>query len=133
MTNFEKYKDKISHMVNDPNHPEIPAVQNGKPESCRETACPQCDLNVPGEPCDRLFLEWAVAEYVEPTVDWSKVPIDTKILVRNHEATPWVKRHFAGYCEGRVLGWLDGATSWSSSEKIPWKFAKLAKDEEDEQ
>ena len=69
-----------------------------------------------------------VAEYLG-IVDWSKVKVDTPILVRQHEQDEWEKRHFAYFKDGRVYAWLCGATSWSADyegDTTDWNFAKLA-------
>ena len=46
-----------------------------------------------------------------PVVDWSKVPVDTPIIVTNVYGG---RRYFAGLVEGRVAYFPDGSTSWSS-------------------
>lgn len=59
-------------------------------------------------------------------VDWSKVKIDTPILVRN-DGCVWVRRYFAEYKNGKVRTYYDGATSWSSGGRMDsWANAKLA-------
>lgn len=66
-------------------------------------------------------------------VDWSKVAVDTPILVRDSEEEAWRKRHFAKYENGIVYAWGYGATSWSargSGDISDWKMAKLAESEE---
>lgn len=69
-----------------------------------------------------------VAEYLG-IVDWSKVKVDTPILVRELDGCPWKKRYFAFY-DGRIVqAWKYGATSWSIENKrdtISWPYAKLA-------
>mgnify|MGYP000915129029 CR=1 FL=1 len=62
-------------------------------------------------------------------VDWSKVPVDTPILVRDFETSKWEKRYFAFFENGRVNAWCDGTTSWSNeniTRTISWRYAKLA-------
>ena len=69
-----------------------------------------------------------IAEYLG-VVDWSKVKVDTPILVRQHEQDEWEKRHFAYFKDGRVCAWLCGATSWSADyegDTTDWNLAKLA-------
>ena len=69
-----------------------------------------------------------VAEYLG-IVDWSKVAVDTPILVKQYEQDEWEKRHFAYFKDGRVCAWLCGATSWSADyegDTTDWNFAKLA-------
>lgn len=70
-------------------------------------------------------------EYKEPKVDWSKVPVDAKILdfyIENN----WVQRHFAKYENGIVYVWNFGRTSWSAEDKYdyyPVKNAKLVEED----
>lgn len=72
-------------------------------------------------------------ESVSP-VDWSKVPVDTPILVRDYEDNQWLHRHFAEYKNGFVYAWTDGYTSWSAKDMprkaIPWIYAELAEESE---
>ena len=68
-----------------------------------------------------------IAEYLG-IVDWSKVAVDTPILVRRFDDN-WEKRHFAYFKNGKVYAWLGGATSWTvenSEHVISWQNAKLA-------
>lgn len=132
MTNKEKYGDKIIELA-------INAggfcIKNGEPALCAETKCKGCDFHE-SDSCKggtHIFREWLNSEYVEPPVDWSKVAVDTPILVRNSEEAAWGKRHFAKYENGIVYAWDGGATSWSadrSSNISAWKMAKLAESEE---
>nr|DAR78712.1 MAG TPA: hypothetical protein [Caudoviricetes sp.] len=69
-----------------------------------------------------------IAEYLG-IVDWSKVAVDTPILVKQYEQDEWEKRHFAYFKDERVYAWLCGATSWSADyegDTTSWNFAKLA-------
>ena len=72
---------------------------------------------------------WLMEEYEEPQVDWSRVEVDTPILVRNSEYGEWLKRHFAEYKNGKVYTWDNGRTSWNTSTMTFWKHAKLAEEE----
>ena len=73
----------------------------------------------------------------EEVVDWSKVPVDTKILVSNcingaGEVIEWRKRYFAKYENGKIYAWNDGVTSFSvDSDDLctRWDFVKLYKEE----
>lgn len=66
-----------------------------------------------------------IAEYLG-IVDWSKVKIDTPILVRNNGCV-WTKRYFAEYKNGKVRTYFNGATSLSSDGRMDsWANAKLA-------
>lgn len=62
-------------------------------------------------------------------VDWSKVPVDTPILVSDEKHEGWVKRYFAFFENGKVNAWVAGATSWSADnnrDASHWEIAKLA-------
>lgn len=59
-------------------------------------------------------------------VDWSKVAVDTPILVRNMGCV-WTRRYFAEYKNGKVRTYYNGATSWSSDGRMgSWDHARLA-------
>lgn len=62
-------------------------------------------------------------------VDWSKVAVDTPVLVSSN-GIKWYKRYFASFDRGNVLAWEYGATSWSvddaKCEVYRWSYAKLA-------
>lgn len=81
----------------------------------------------------KKILKWANSEYVEPPIDWSKVAVDTPILVKDIESDAWTRRYFAKYENETVYAWDDGATSWSAegdSDIASWKYAKLAESED---
>lgn len=71
-----------------------------------------------------------IGEYLD-IVDWSKVAVDTPILVRDSNESRWGKRYFAFFEDGLIYAWESGATSWSIENHgrvVPWKYAKLAGD-----
>ena len=126
MKNYEKYADEIkgcdgSNFCRDFVKPRIL-----KSRSCANTSCDQCKM---------LQIIWLMEEYKEPETDWSKVEVDTPILVRNYEDTEstavvWLKRYFAEYKDGLVYTWTNGRTSWNEDCTNGWKYAKLAENEE---
>lgn len=62
-------------------------------------------------------------------VDWSKVAVDTPVLVKGTEKSQWIKRYFAFFENDKVYTWDSGATSWSKekNENVSWwDYAKLA-------
>ena len=67
----------------------------------------------------------------DKNLDWSKVPVDTPILVRDNDANVWKKRYFAKYEDGKVHTWRGGKTSWSNNgaTTIEWNQAKLPEEE----
>lgn len=61
-------------------------------------------------------------------VDWSKVEVDTPVLVSN-DNKEWIKRYFARYEDGNVYCWLSGKTSWTAICELSighWDYTKLA-------
>ena len=65
---------------------------------------------------------------IEDKVDWNKVEVDTKVLVRNKTDDNWLKRHFAKYEDGKVYVFKNGRTSWSSRGITHWQETKLWED-----
>ena len=80
-----------------------------------------------------IYDEYPMREILEldfePVVDWSKIEVDTKILV-SEDGIDWVKRYFAKYEDGKVHTFSSGRTKWTSvgNPKI-WEYAKLADEE----
>jgi hypothetical protein len=64
-------------------------------------------------------------------VDWSKISVDTKVLVRNSKYGEWHRRYFAKYEDGWVYCFDNGANSWNSNEISLWKYCKLAEEPSD--
>ena len=66
----------------------------------------------------------------EEVMDWSKVPVDTKVLVSD-DGKEWIRRHFAKYEDGKVYCFNDGYTSFTIvdyaylSNATPWEYCKL--------
>lgn len=130
MTNFEKYKDELIKKAILETAMAIDTHTN-KVVDCIDIDCEDCKFNISNNGC--AMEKWLNSEYVEPEkeeVDWSKVPIDTKILVSDDEIN-WYRRYFAGidkYTNER-LAWADGATSWANRSTMPWKHVKLYKED----
>lgn len=128
MLNKEKYADELmDFIINDKSL--AYDIRTKTIADCAETPCKFCGFFCKGD-CMEKRKDWLNSEYVEPT-DWNKVPVDTPILVRDHEDYPWEKRYFANYENGMVCAWEDGKTSWSADGKnsvYRWQYAKLAKD-----
>ena len=117
MKNYEKCADEIKEYngYNFCGDFVVPHIL--KSRSCGNTSCDQCKM---------LQIIWLMEEYEEPKVDWSKVKVDTPILVRQGKNGEWLERHFAKYENGDVYAWVDGQTSWTGADEIKWKYAKLA-------
>ena len=131
MLNIEKYKEELENIgVINPNGL---AVIDGKPCMCQEVECNMCELRSEESCCFYKTDNWLFSEYKEPEVDWSKVKVDTPILVKDILKSEWIKRYFAKYENGRVYVWKEGKTSWSAVNEHDvnsWKYAKLAESEE---
>ena len=124
MKNYEKYADEIKTYTNGFSYCEeiiIPNVLKPLGKSCIDTSC---------DVCNALTILWLMEEYEDPEVDWSRVKVDTPILVRQGKNGKWLERHFAKYENGDVYAWVDGQTSWTGADKIKWRYAKLAENEE---
>lgn len=72
---------------------------------------------------------WKYAKLAEPEVDWSKVEVDTPILVKYSEKGMWIRRKFAKSEDGVVYAWHGKETGHSKSYMTPWNYAKLAESE----
>ena len=130
MTNFEKYGKQILDFIAN-NKVSSPAIVNGKFAKCGDTNCRKCSLDKEkyhGVYCGNRILLWLCEEYQEPTVDWSKVPVDTKILVSD-DGEIWHRAYFARYEKGIIYCWENGATSWTTRITNNWNYAKLAEGE----
>lgn len=135
MLNIEKYKEMLidTEVINITKL----AVINDKPVECRECYCSEChcsECDFGGKKdCKPYLEEWLFSEYEEPKVDWSKVKVDTPILVKDTEDEEWTKRYFAKFEYGIVYYWGGGTTSWTADgeEDVCYrKYAKLAESEE---
>ena len=123
MKNYEKYADEIREYKGDSFCADFVKPNILKSEYC-DLDCTRCRM---------LQAMWLLEDYKEPEVDWSKVEVDTHILVRDREdaTIPWVRRYFAEYKDGVVYAWNGGCTSWSEECMTGWKYAKLAETEEE--
>lgn len=124
MKNYEKYAEEIREYsgLNFCENFVIPHIIKTK-DNCEGRSC---------IPCQMQQMMWLMEEYEEPEVDWSKVAVDTPILVRytENEDEEWVKRHFAKYENGKVYTYSYGSTSWSADGAVTaWNYAKLAESE----
>mgnify|MGYP004456914815 CR=1 FL=1 len=86
--------------------------------------------------CSKIFSFWLDEEYEEtpkPEVDWSKVPVDTLVRVRDLDDEEWTLMYFKGVDEKdqkyRYMAWTDGATSKTACgyyEK--WTYCELVEE-----
>ena len=131
MKNYEKYKDKIRGYEFNTDGGYfcdefiIPYIL--KKDNCDGIGCEHCHI---------LQIIWLLEDYEEPKeepkepeIDWSKIKVDTPVLVKDKENEEWKKRHFAKYEFGRVHVWNNGSTSWSACHMYDYKYAKLPENE----
>lgn len=87
--------------------------------------------------CRSIFAFWLDEEYEEPPkpeVDWSNVPVDTLVRVRNRKENEWVMRYFKGIDEKRTsykfMVWTDGKTSKTVGGfgMETWKYCELVEE-----
>lgn len=127
MTNYEKNKELLDmYAVADVSWG---VDRDGKISECHGN-CGHCIFGL-DEICTQKRLEWLQQEYKEPEVevDWSKVPIDTPILVKTGINDEWTERIFAGYIAGKVCAFNVGQNSENFNCIYVWYFAKLAEQE----
>ena len=120
MLNKEKYAKEILDIVCSGN---VVGKRNGHLCPCANIHCSDCEFNkCDTSICNEEFTKWANSEYKEREIDWSKVPVDTPILITYSCYT--LKRHFAKYYNKTIYSYPDGTTSWSfnqdSSQLISW-------------
>ena len=128
MLNIEYYKDELKEII----------IRNigidsitGKPKMCDELFCLDCVFKDQDACSPKQVEQWLQSEHVEQ-VDWSKVKVDTPILVRNDGNSSWTRGYFAGYVHETVYAWKYGKTSWTAGDASGWNCAKLAESEEQE-
>ena len=117
MKNREKYAEEIKNYKGN--------------EFCCDFVMPvilkkkECDIFSTCSQCYLVQQLWLDEEYKEPEVDWSKVPIDTLIRVKNWESSDFVNRYFSKYKNGKLYEWNNGTTSKTGKSDSPWEYAEI--------
>lgn len=100
---------------------------------CPDVGCDEC--------IGKMFETWLDEEYEEPPnpeVDWSKVPVNTLVRVRDNEDDEWVLRYFKCFSrspsaykpERDYEVWALGATSVTAEgDTEQWYYCELVDDE----
>lgn len=137
MKNREKFRDEI-----------LNSVFRGKGEAYCEfvkknvlpnlTDCTngECEELYACGLCRDIFAFWLDEEYEEPPkpeVDWTKVPVDTLVRVRDREEQEWTLRYFKGINEDSLRRtyevWESGATSKTADGKyLCWNYCELVEE-----
>lgn len=123
MTNYEHFREQIERITRLGRS--VAVNKDQEPQACCMMDCNDCIALGKKESCYETIDKWADAEYIEPEVDWAKVPVDAPILVSNNNVD-WLTRHFAKYTNGKVRAWADGRTSYITDRTFSWEYAKLA-------
>lgn len=143
MKNREKYRDEILNSALSGNVEEYCefAKKNVLPNltDCTNGECDElssCGL------CRTIFDFWLDEEYTEPPkpeVDWSKVPVDTLVRVRDNEDDEWVLRYFDSFEEESFKSMAGhnysvfayGATSVTAKgDTERWRYCELVEDDD---
>lgn len=140
MKNREKFREQIVKAIKDGDSCDFmiktvnPVYSDGW--ECNDFLCQRDEC----EACLKLFAFWLDEEYEEPPkpeVDWSKVPVDTLVRVRDGEDEEWLLRYFKGINENhlrrRYEAWESGATSKTANgEYLCWNYCELVEDEDND-
>ena len=141
MKNREKYKNELMDVINTDgnicefmiNHGVSQMFGKDMESFCRETECTSCTIAL------QIWLDEEYTEPPKPEVDWSKVPVDTLVQVRDDENDEWLPRYFKGlsrkpsaYPPGYYYDvWALGATSVTAEwDTESWKYCELVEDED---
>ena len=135
MTNYERYKESIDLILQ--LGKDIAFNKNTKEiVACQEVKCKNCmfshrynELSY----CNANRIKWLIEEYKESEIDWSKVPVDTPILVSD-DGKKWSRRHFSRVVNGIPYTWMYGNTSWTAhndhNNEMAYRYIKLAEGRE---
>ena len=130
MTNYEHYKEQIERIARLGRRVAMDAT-TGEIVCCVDIDCNECLFQgSEDEKCSQKAFKWADEEYTESEVDWSKIPLDTPVLISvDGKNGNWFNRYFAGVNEkGQPTVFCYGATQWSNGYEEPchFKYIKLA-------
>ena len=134
MKNREKFEKEIMDIACS-GHSIAFDTEYNKLTNCHDINCIRCAFSTLSSMggCRDKIKAWCESEYKEPEVDWSKVPVDTPVLVKDCERETWYNRYFAYYRDGEVFVYDCGATSWSAGKEPDcsrWEYTKLANEED---
>ena len=125
MKNREKYRDEIIKAIKSRETCEFIGSKTDSKCICEMGDCRACLIR---------FTLWLDEEY---EVDWSNVPVDTLVRVRDREDEGWILRYFKGINDKnlrrRYEAWESGEKSKTAKGKyLCWKYCELVEEEEDE-
>lgn len=140
MKNREKYKNELINVIKKDSklcefvkkHEVFRMFGKDSKSYCKMT-CVTCGVAL------KLWLDEEYREPAKPEVDWSKVPVDTLVMVRDNEDDEWVLRYFDSFEEEsfssmaghNYMVFADGATSVTGRGCVEhWKYCELVEDED---
>lgn len=145
MKNREKFREEILLAFE-----ESFGFKNGVCDFMKKHIIPNCDMKVhvtkgicngvSCQACSKMFAFWLDEEYIEPpkpAVDWSKVPVDTLVRVKDEKEDVWALRYFCGWSEnenyGKYKTFPNGTTSKTTTSKYTeyWMYCELVEDEDE--
>ena len=135
MENREKYKNELMDVIKT-EWTMCEFVKNhGVPQMLGKDLESYCEMDCVA--CGTALQIWLDEEYMEPPkpeVDWSNVPVDTLVRVRDGEDEEWLLRYFKGigdkHLRRRYEAWESGATSKTANGKyLCWNYCELVEDE----
>ena len=81
---------------------------------------------------DAYLLKDILNKKFRKIIDWSKVPVDTKILIRYREDYAWERRYFAEYDDGEIYILCgQNQISWFDVRNIPNEIDLMTDEEWD--
>lgn len=126
MINYEKQKTEIDEIL-ERNLWFGVEEETKKVAPCPQMNCFECLFHDERDSCHcgLRSIKWLVSEYVEPEVDWSKVPADTPVLA-SMDGEKWYAFHFAGVDRaGNTYVYPYGRTSWSNKDQCDNENTKV--------
>ena len=121
MKNREKYAEEIKNYRGNEFCKDFIKPVILKKDCSEFSNCSQCRL---------IQQLWLDEEYKEPEVDWSKVPVDTLIRVRNGKDYLFELRYFSRYENEKIYAWSNGTKSKTSTgNDCPWNYAEIVNEE----
>lgn len=111
---------------------------------CQNIECKKCDFY--NTRCSKCRAIWFFQEEVKKAIsivqewsdnnpleiDWLKVPINTKVLVRDEDSEEWEEQYFMGYLNGagkyKYVAFCDGERQETATNVWTWAQCKLADD-----
>lgn len=107
-----------------------------KAEACNKLDCVNC-LFYESDDCMKAKKDWLDQKAFDPEkdIDWSKVPVDTPVLVWNKDTDKELRRYFCEISGSYIFRtFAIGKTSWSADEDgcdlVDWEHCKLYRQED---